>query len=278
MRPSSIRSTLNGKVGDTIRSNVPAKRARFKLTENVTSFFRLTSIRALAIAMVLGLALATGCAAAPGPLARPPSVAPVQTPTSVPTVLAPIATAIAQPSASATPVAPSPTAVPATPTAVSSPTLVPTRTQAPDPLAQWATYTSSTYNVTLRYPGAWSKDPRYTLPNQERYVGPDGFFQVAAASAASLDAAANSEANHPLHPYGTHPTITAFRLNGQDARLILPSSDQPAEMAGQAALIVVSPKPITLGSESYPYLVLWADQGHLKEIESTLVVGGTPHE
>jgi hypothetical protein len=244
------------------------------VTENVASFFKLMRIRAVAIAAILGLALATGCAAAPRPVASPPSVAAEPTPTGVPTILVSTATAIAQPSASATPVAPSATPVPATPTAFPSPTLGPTRTPAPDPQAQWATYTSSAYNVTLRYPATWSKDPRYSLPNQERYTGPAGFFQLSAASATSLDAAANSEANHPLQPYGSHPTITAFRVTGQDARLILPSSDQPAAMAGQAALIVLSPRPITLGSESYPYLVLWADQGHLQEIESTLVIGG----
>lgn len=233
---------------------------------------------ALAIATILGLALATGCTAAPGPASSPTAVAPGQTPTSAPTVLVSTATAIARPTASAAPVAPSPIPVPATRTPVSSPTFVPTRTPTPDPLAHWVTYASPAYNVTLRYPAAWSKDPRYDLPNQERYLGPDGFFQVSAASAASLDAAANSEANHALHPYGTHPTITSLRVAGQEARLILPSSDQPGEMAGQAALIVLSPKPITLGSETYPYLVLWADQDHIKTIESTLVVGGTPHE
>ena len=164
--------------------------------------------------------------------------------------------------------------MPATPTTARSPTLLPTRTLTPDRLATWVTYTNSAYAVTLRHPATWAKDPRYTLPNQERYVGADGFFQVSAASAPSLDVAASNEANHPLHPYGAHPTITTVRFAGQDARLILPSSDQPTEMAGQAALIVLSPKPIRLGSDSYAYLVLWADRGHIQDIASTLVAGG----
>jgi len=167
-------------------------------------------------------------------------------------------------------VIPTQTPIPSTPTARPSPTTEPTRTPTPDPVADWSTYSSAVYNVTLRYPSEWSLDPRYNQPNGERYVGPDGFFQVSASRAATLDDAAASEANHALDPYGTHPTITTLTVAGQEARLVLPSTDQPPEMRGQAALIVVSPRPIKLGTTAYPYLVVWADQGHVTTIASTL--------
>jgi TolB protein len=135
----------------------------------------------------------------------------------------------------------------------------------------WATYTSQTYSVSLRYPPGWQRDPRYTLPGDERYTGPDGFFQLSALSGASLDDAANAEAHHLLQPYGSHPIITTTTVaGGRPARLILPSADQPAELEHQAALIVQPPQPMVVNGASYPYLVVWADQSHLDAIASTL--------
>ncbi len=228
---------------------------------------------AMALPAVLFLALAIGCAAAPSTAIGTPFV-PSHTPTSLPVVTPPTSMSLATSTAMATPVVPIRTPVPATPTPRPSPTIAVTRTPTPDLVANWKAYSSAAYNVTLRYPSGWSRDPRYDLPNGERYIGPEGFFQVSASSADSLDEAAASEANHVLHPYGSHPTITSLQVAGQEAQLILPSSDQPPEMSGQAALIVVSPRPIKLGTTAYPYLVLWADQGHVKMIASTLRFGG----
>jgi hypothetical protein len=242
----------------------------------VTARRRPVRVRLISIALpaVLFLALAVGCAAAPGAPTGTPFV-PSQTPTSLPVVTPPTATPVATSTALATPVVPTQTPVPATPTTRPPPTIAITRTPTPDPVANWKTYSSAAYNVALRYPPGWSRDPRYDQPNGERYVGPEGFFQVSASSAASVDEASASEANHVLHPYGTHPTITSLQIAGHEARLILPSSDQPPEMSGQAALIVVSPRPIKLGTTTYPYLVLWADQGHVTTIASTLQFAGT---
>jgi hypothetical protein len=243
----------------------------------VTVRRRPVRVRRIAYALpaALLIALATGCAPRSGATIGTP-VVPSQTPTSSPVVILPTATEQAPSTATATPLIPTPTAVPATPTARPSPTIAPTRTPTSDPVANWKTYSNAAYGVTLRYPAGWSRDPRYDQPNAERYVGPGGFFQVSASSADSLDAAAGGEASHALHPYGNHPTITSLEVAGPGARLILPSSDQPPEMTGQAALIVVSPRPIKLGTATYPYLVLWADQGHLKTIASTLGFAGVP--
>jgi TolB protein len=136
--------------------------------------------------------------------------------------------------------------------------------------AIWRTFTSADYAVTLRYPPGWVRDPRYTLPDQERLTGSDGFFQVSASSAESIDAAADHEAHQMQQPYGSRPTITPLRVAGQDARLILPSTDQPRDMSGQSAIIVRSPQPIRLAGASYPYLVLWVDQAHVRAVVSTL--------
>lgn len=198
-----------------------------------------------------------------------PTAAAVQTAT--PVVTAPTATPLVQsPTAtSATPaLPPSPTtAAPATPTAgaTSSPATA---------TARWQIYHSATYGVTLRYPASWQLDPRYAGPDRQRFDGPDGFVELAATDGQSLAAAADREAHQPLQPYGAHPTISALQLQGQAARLILPSPDQPAPMQHQAALIIQAPRPIVINGQTYPFLVIWADEAHLRAIAATLRFDG----
>jgi hypothetical protein len=96
-----------------------------------------------------------------------------------------------------------------------------------------------------------------------------------------------------LQPYGSQPVIEHLQVAGQEARLILPSADQPAAMEDRAALIVRYPHPIDLSARSYeyeyfvpgvggggrgtsdplsssgllyPFFVLWADQSHIRAI------------
>jgi len=135
----------------------------------------------------------------------------------------------------------------------------------------WKSYSHPDYNVTLQYPVHWERDPRSDL----RFGGADGFLQLSAANADTLDRAAEAEANHKLRPYGFQPAVTTTRVQDQDARLILPSNDQAPEMKGQAALIVRYPKPVQIAGSSYPYLVLWADKGHVEAIADTLRFGGS---
>jgi TolB protein len=105
---------------------------------------------------------------------------------------------------------------------------------------------------------------------EQKYAGHDGFFRIDAMDGESIDSVAAAEAYHVLRPYGSWPTIEVLLVQGQDARLILPSADQPAGMDDQAALIARTPRPIQPGSEPCRYLVLYADTGHIRAIGETL--------
>jgi hypothetical protein len=172
----------------------------------------------------------------------------------------------------ATPTArPKPTAAP---TATHSPTrLVPTRTPTvvPTTHTMWQTYSDAAFGISLQHPAGW-------LPvagSERRYAGPDGFFQLNAMSGAgwTIDEVADNDAHHKLQPYGSEPRIERLLVQGREARLILPSADQPKEIAAQAGLIVDLPRPIQIAGESYRFLILWADVDHIRDIASTLELG-----
>jgi hypothetical protein len=169
-------------------------------------------------------------------------------------------TALPTPQLTATSTEPAPTrsATPVPPTATPSPTEA----------KAWATYADPSYQITLRYPSSWQFVPGYGI----KYAGPDGFFQLSGISgpSASIDEIAEGEAYHKLSPYGSQPTIESLEVDGQPARFILPSADQPTAMAGQSALIVQLPQPIDVGSDTYDYLVLWSDEEHIQQIFETL--------
>ncbi|WP_199613647.1 LysM peptidoglycan-binding domain-containing protein [Paenibacillus alkalitolerans] len=127
------------------------------------------------------------------------------------------------------------------------------------------TYTNPVYKVSFEYPAHWRR------VTDERYEGPDGFFQISAISAGSdIQEVCRNEAFHPLRPYGSQPRISPAVIRGQEACYIFPSPDQPAEMRGQAALIVRYPRPVVIEGQTYNYFILWADQMHINEISATL--------
>ncbi len=127
------------------------------------------------------------------------------------------------------------------------------------------TYSNTTYKVQFQYPAHWQR------VNDERYEGEDGFFQISAISSdQSIEAVCQNEAHHQLNPYGTQPRIQHTRIQNQPACFIYPSQDQPAEMRNQAAVIVQYPKPVVIEGTEYNYFILWADQGHIDEISSSL--------
>lgn len=132
-----------------------------------------------------------------------------------------------------------------------------------------AHYTNYAYRVNLRYPPEWEPVNGYSY---DRYEGTDGFFGIAAGGTAStsLDEITKTETSHILKPYGSKPYVQQIRIDGQDARLIMPSEDQDASMHGQAALIVDYPEPITIGSQTYAYFVFWADRAHIQDIASSI--------
>ena len=130
------------------------------------------------------------------------------------------------------------------------------------------TYSSPAFGVALEYPAHWQPRPGYG----ESYGAEDGFFGLNAVSGEGvpLDEIAQRSAYHKLQPYGSQPRIESLQVQGQPARLILPSADQPEDMKGQAELIVLYPQPVTISGEQYRYFVLYADQGHVRQIAETL--------
>lgn len=134
-----------------------------------------------------------------------------------------------------------------------------------------ARYSNYTYAVSLRYPPEWQP---VTTNGFDRYEGRDGFFSVSAGGGetTSLADMVENETNHPLKPYGTTPTVLELKIDGEDARLIMPSLDQEAAMHGQAVLLVRYPQPIIIGGEKYRYLVFWADRAHIQDIASSISI------
>jgi len=126
-------------------------------------------------------------------------------------------------------------------------------------------YTSETFDVNLQYPANWERI------NNERYEGSDGFFQISAIFGSDdIKEICHDEAFQELMPYGTTPQIINSSSAYVKACTILPSEDQPTDMKGQAAYIVQYPEPITIGEQSYNYLILWANKDHIQEISSTM--------
>jgi TolB protein len=136
----------------------------------------------------------------------------------------------------------------------------------------WGTITDHTFGVSFRYPAGWQ--PADAGEPGARFAGEDGFFEIGAMGGDSLDDVVAAEAGHHLRPYGSQPIIESLRVAGQEARLILPASDQPSGMAAQAALIVRYPRPVTLSGQSVPFFVLWADAAHIRTIAQTLQFRG----
>ncbi|MGC7870617.1 hypothetical protein ACPUYX_03685 [Desulfosporosinus sp. SYSU MS00001] len=93
----------------------------------------------------------------------------------------------------------------------------------------------------MQYPATWI--PNKTSSQPPRYEGNDGFFQISALDGEkwTIDQVAENDANHKLMPYGTAPSITKLKIQGQEARLITPSNDQPKEEKGDVKLIIKFP-------------------------------------
>jgi beta-lactamase regulating signal transducer with metallopeptidase domain len=131
-----------------------------------------------------------------------------------------------------------------------------------------AAYISEDYKISFKYPSYWKLNPN----SVERYEGEDGFFQVGAINGESLsiDEVTKNDAFHKLNPYGSDPKIVKRLVDGQEARLILPSADQPEKMKNQAGLIVKYPEAVKINGSLYHYLILWADKTHIDQISNTL--------
>jgi hypothetical protein len=150
----------------------------------------------------------------------------------------------------------------------SSTLLPPTAPAATPNLTATRVYSNLAYRIELRYPAGWKPVPGYV----ERYGGEDGFFMINAMSTGnlSLQEACDENAHHRLQPYGTQPTVEILEIQNEPGCLILPSSDQPKEEAGQAALIVRYPHQVDIGGTTYQYFILWADKQHIQSIAGSL--------
>lgn len=139
-------------------------------------------------------------------------------------------------------------------------------------LDMWTTYSNPVFAVSLEYPADWQPIPGYSTPEtgEIRYGAINGFFHINAMDTDNIDMAVASEAGHKLQPYGKNPTIESLQIQGQEARLILPSEDQPAGMQYQAALIVRYPQPVNVLGTPCRFFILWADWPHIRAIAQTI--------
>jgi hypothetical protein len=65
--------------------------------------------------------------------------------------------------------------------------------------------------------------------------------------------------------------IEALTLtDGRQARLIVPSADQPSSMERQAMIIAPYAEPIFIGENGLNYLMLAADEGHIRRVAESL--------
>jgi hypothetical protein len=131
----------------------------------------------------------------------------------------------------------------------------------------WENYQNPYFRILLQYPANWKHldgEPQ----SGDKYGGADGFFGINAMSGASIDHATDAEAYHHLQPYGSNPEIKSVKVQGQEARLILPSAD--ANMQNQSALIVRYPQPTLINGQIYEFFVLYADIDHVQAIGVSL--------
>ena len=133
---------------------------------------------------------------------------------------------------------------------------------------KYRTYNSGVYEITFEYPESWRKNPNY----RERYEGETGFFEVADIEALGrdIDEVVRQEIESPINPYGTEPRVEAFEIDGEPARLIIPSSDQAKVFEREAALIIQNKKPVIEGQEVYNYTIIWSDLKNIEHIIKTL--------
>ena len=140
-------------------------------------------------------------------------------------------------------------------------------------------YQNDTFKVSLRYPEGWQRlegDPA----SGEKIGGPDGFFSTGALSnGMSLDELARSEAEHALQPFGSSPTIEEIEILGREARLVLPSADQPKLLPDEPAwgmLLVPYPRPVLVEKTLAGYFALYADLDHIRPIAASLTFEEQP--
>lgn len=134
-------------------------------------------------------------------------------------------------------------------------------------------FVSQQYKIGFKYPASWSKNPRY----EDKYEGATGFFEVGdfEGTGENIDEAVQAQIDEDYRPYGSSPTVRSFNVDGQPARVIYPSADQPDFYKDREAAIVVKyPRPLTVGDSTYEYVVIWASKEYIPLILSTFKFTG----
>lgn len=129
-------------------------------------------------------------------------------------------------------------------------------------------FVSERYKVAFKYPRGWSKNPRYS----DKYEGTTGFFEVSGFSGTgeNIDKAVQSQIDEPYTPYGTNPTVRSFVIDGEPARVIYPSADQPDFFKDRDEALVVQYKtPVTIDGVPYKYVVVWTSKEYMPLIISS---------
>jgi len=135
-------------------------------------------------------------------------------------------------------------------------------------LDMWTTYSNPVFAISLEYPADWQPIPGYGSQEtgETRFGNINGFFHISSMDTDTIDMAVAAEAGHILQPYGPNPTIESLQIQGQEARLILPSAGQQY----QAAIIIRYPQPVNVLGTPCRFFILWADQPHIRTIAQTI--------
>ena len=146
------------------------------------------------------------------------------------------------------------------------------------PIAGTQAYYNTDFKIALNYPSSWkpvtghdgfNKTPLY-------FQGADGFFSIDAVGAdladtVSIDDVVRALISDTAKPYGSSPTVQTLDANF-GARLIIPSSDQPAAKNTETSLIVKYPKPLKIGNNTFLFFMLSTDKAHISDIAGSLQI------
>ena len=132
-------------------------------------------------------------------------------------------------------------------------------------------YMNPYFKIGFFYPSSWLPEKQIsTIPNPPiGFRGENGFFLVDAIGGGpelSLQGVIDSLAKDSSQRFGANPKITEASLRGQEAAFIFPSSDRPRGDFAEAVFIARYPRPIAIGSNTYYFVTLYADEVHIRDI------------
>jgi hypothetical protein len=135
-------------------------------------------------------------------------------------------------------------------------------------LSNMKNYVNKEYKISLQYNKSWKPNTQNGLS----FGGESGFFQISAISGegVSIDDVTSAQVHHILKPFGSKPIVSQLTIQGQIARLIMPSSDQPKEYKNEAELIVRYPNAVSFNGDKYLYFVLYADKVNINAIAQSI--------